>query len=1032
MVFNSSSHGERRQLTVMFADIVGSTEISAQLDPEDWHDIVTQYHHTATSAVKRMDGHVEQYLGDGILILFGFPKAHENDAERAIRSGLLLLDDMKELNKTLEKKYKRKISVRIGIHTGEVMVRSEGGETSNIFGEAPNVAARVQSEAEPNTVCISSATQRLVAGFFFVEDLGQRTLKGVPEPIRLYKVQQTTGVRGRLHATSKNMLSEFVGREEERKLLRERWKLAQNGKGQLIMITGEAGIGKSRLLQQFKEELGGTPHTWVEGESSPYEQDTPFAPTLDVVQNALQWKSDTTPEEKIDGLERVFKLAGLDPAKSVPLIASLFGLTPDRYPPLLLSPEQQRVQLLQTLVDWVTGTARLQPLVLVVEDLHYADPSTLEEFTLMGEQIENVPLLLLFTARPRFQPPWPTRDFHTLITLNRLDQQDIRGIIAGLLGKLIPADTLEALVTRTDGVPLFAEEISHTMAETNLRPHNTSQIPSTLHDLLMARLDYLGPTKDIAQMGSIFGREFPYSLLSTISGMTDEKLQEALARLIESGLVYAEKSSTDTTYIFKHALVQEAAYTSLLKSRRRELHRAAAKALNESFLELTKLRPELVAHHLTEAGEAEQAVEAWQIAGERAASRGAYMEAGKHFSRALEVLYILPDSPDRAQLELPIQISIGHVVSAIKGFGSQEEIQAYARAKQIAEQLGDSPQFFFILLGLWSTSNTRSEINAAQEVADEMLRIAERDKTSMPLVWACLTQAIQSYGRGDFSSVGQYYEKLIEQYNPDEYSWAPFDPAVSILTHTSLALWHLGLVEQARQKSKEQLERGLQISAPNEAMGRLGACTLNFYLREGDAMHENAKRILEIAEEQKLPSFMAWGTMYCGAALILQGKPEEGLPLMSKGVGEYLASGTHSSLGQYLCFMAEGYAQMGDMEQAIATMENAFGAAPEERMHFPELYRVHADLLLKKPDCDLDEVENEYREAIRVSQQFGSITQELRAVTRLGRLLQSRGRSGEALGLLTPLFEKFSEGFDTHDLCEAKSLLIELSVNQST
>jgi tetratricopeptide (TPR) repeat protein len=532
-------------------------------------------------------------------------------------------------------------------------------------------------------------------------------------------------------------------------------------------------------------------------------------------------------------------------------------------------------------------------------------------------------------------------------------------------------------------------------------------------------------------MGSIFGRDFSYSLLSAISGMTDENLQSALARLTDSGLVYAEGISTNTTYVFKHALVQEAAYASLLKSRRRELHRVAAKALNETFSELTKIRPELVAHHLTEAGEAEQAVEAWQIAGERASSRAALIEAGKHFARALEVLFTLPDSPDRAQLELPLQISIGHVVSAIKGFSSREETQAYARAKQIAEQLGDSPQFFFILLGLWSTSNTRSEINAAQEVADEMLRIAEGDKTPMHLVWACLTQGIQVYGRGDFSSVGQYYDKLIEQYNPEEYSWAPFDPAVSILTHTTLALWHRGLIEQSRQKSKEQMERGLNISVANEAMARLGVCSLNLYLREGDAMYENAKRILEIAEEHKMPSFIAWGTMYIGAALILQGKPEEGLPQMTKGIGEYLASGTHSSLGQYLCHMAEGYLQMGDLEQAMATIENAFGAAPEERMHFPELHRVRADILAKNPKCNLNEVENEYREAISVSQQFGSIMQELRAVTRLGRLLQSRGRSDEAHGLLAPLFQKFSEGFDTHDMREAKTLLDELSVNQS-
>jgi predicted ATPase len=440
-----------------------------------------------------------------------------------------------------------------------------------------------------------------------------------------------------------------------------RWTQAQKGKGQLVMITGEAGMGKSRMLQQFKEDLGGIPHTWIEGESSQYEQDTPFAPTLDLVENAFQWTAETSTEKKIDELERSFSVVGIDPAKSVPLIASLFGfgVPPDRYPPILLSPEQQRVQLLQTLVDWVIGTSRLQPTVLVIEDLHFADPSTLEEFVMLGEQVENAPLMLLFTARPRFRPPWPTRSFHTLIDLNPLDHDNIREMIGSLLGRLIPAETMATLVERTDGNPLFAEELSQTLAESRAVASTGQQIPTTLHDLLMTRLDYLGPFKEIAQMGSVMGRGFPYSLLSSISGQTEEDLQKALVRLTESGLVFGEKSSTDTIYTFKHALVQEAAYSSLLKSRRRELHRAVAKALNEKFSDVAKQRPELVAHHLTEAGDVEKAVESWQTAGEYAVARAALTEANRHYKKALEILKTLPDTPDRAQMELHFKLRWG-------------------------------------------------------------------------------------------------------------------------------------------------------------------------------------------------------------------------------------------------------------------------------------------------------------------------------------------------------------------------------------
>jgi class 3 adenylate cyclase/predicted ATPase len=1031
MAVPSTTYGERRQLTIVFSDIVGSTELSQQLDPEDWHDIVTQYHQAAAGVVKQYDGHVAQYLGDGILILFGYPRAHENDAERAIRTGLSILGKVKSLNHSFEREFGKRIEVRVGIHTGEVMIRPEGGDSGNIFGEAPNIAARVQSASEPNTVCISAATQRLVAGFFVVEDLGPHILKGVHEPMQLYRVDRATGVRSRLHAASRSSLTPFVGRENERNLLMNRWMQAQKGKGQLVLITGEAGIGKSRLLQQFKEDLGGIPHTWIEGESSPYEQDTPFAPTLDLVENAFLWTAETPAEKKIEELEHSFSIVGMDPAKSVPLMASLLGfaIPPDRYPPILLSPEQQRLQLLQTLVDWVIGTARLQPTVLVIEDLHFADPSTLEEFVMLGEQVENAPLMLLFTARPRFQPPWPTRSFHTLINLNRLDHENIQVMIVGLLGRLLPKATMESLVARTDGVPLFAEELSSVIAESRAESPIEKQIPATLHDLLMARLDSLGPVKEMAQIGSVLGRAFSYSLLSSIAGQGEAELQKALARLTESGLVFAEKSHTDTIYTFKHALVQESAYGSLLKSRRRELHRSAAKALNEKFSDLVKQRPELVAHHWTEAGEAEKAIEAWQNAGEFAVARAALVEANQHYNKALTILGSLPDTPDRAQMELPIQIALGSILQAIKGFGSREAMQPFTRAREIAAQLVESPQFFFILLGLWSSANSRSEINASREISNELLKIAERDKTPMLEVWAHMTQAMDAYAFGEFSNAWKHIEQVRAYYNKDDHSWAPFDPLITINGHASYTLWQLGFADRAVQNAREQLQLARELSQANVAMARMTICNLSMYLQDAVALLSAADDMLKIGEAEHLPAIHAWGTMYKGIGLILQNQNEEGIALLSKGIGEYLASGTHSSLGWYLSRLAIGYAQAGDLEGALKTIEDAFGAAPEEKMHLPEFHRLRADFLWAKGD-DLESVEQEYRESLVFSQKFDALSQELRAVTRLGRLLQSEGRLDEARALLAPVYAKFTEGFRTRDLIEAKALLDELSQTQ--
>ena len=1023
------AQGERRQLTVVFSDVVGSTELSAQLDPEDWHGIISRYHNAAASVVKRFEGHVAQYLGDGVLILFGYPKAHENDAERAIRAGLALLDEIKKLNNSFEKEFGKRIAVRVGIHTGEVMVRPDLGD---IYGEAPNIAARVQSSAEPDTVCISAATQHLVAGFFVVDDLGPHILKGVSAPMQLYRVDRPSGVRSRLSAVSKSALTQFVGREEERNLLMSRWLQVQKNKGQLVMITGEAGIGKSRLLQRFKEDLGGMPHTWIEGESSPYEQDTPFAPTLDLVKNAFHWNAETSIEKKIQDLDHSFAAVGMDTARSVSLMASLLGIIvpAGTYPPVLLSPEQQRLQLIQTLVGWIIGNAKLQPTVLVIEDLHFADPSTLEELILLGEQIEHTPLMLFFTARPRFQPPWPSRPYHTLIALNRLEQDNVRELIETLIGKLIPSETMSSLVERADGNPLFAEELSQTLANSRTVASTAQQIPSTLQDLLMARLDYLGAAKDLAQIGSVLGRSFSYSLLSAITGQTEEQLQSALVQLTESGLVFGELEPSDTIYTFKHALVQEAAYGSLLKSRRRELHRAVATSLNEKFSAIAKQRPELVAHHLTEAGDTEPAVEAWQKAGDFASARSAYAEARRHFTKALKVLEAMPDAPERAFLELPLQVSLGNVLKISEGFGGREALKVFSRARELAQQMGDSLQVQIILLGIWGALNSHSDIAASQEISRELLRLAEQTQNDMMLTWAYETQAIESYVFGKFSKIPGYFELISKHYHTEEHVWSPSDPKVTTYIHAALALWHLGLIDQAREAIRSQAELAKDMVAANIAMSYLGACSLAIMMREADLMLEKATEMGKLAEENELPNFISWGFLYRGVALIMQGHHQLGVESLTRGIGEYLATGTHASLAQYLSVLAEGYAGMGDIEKALATITDAFGAAGEEAMHLPELHRMKANLLVQRGGIkDLEDAKKEYHKSIAISQKFGSISLELRAVTYLGRLLQSQGNLAEAQALLAPLYAKFIEGFDSLFLREAKTLLDELSTS---
>jgi tetratricopeptide (TPR) repeat protein len=500
-----------------------------------------------------------------------------------------------------------------------------------------------------------------------------------------------------------------------------------------------------------------------------------------------------------------------------------------------------------------------------------------------------------------------------------------------------------------------------------------------------------------------------------------------MVRLVESGLVIEKNVASDAIYTFKHALVQEAAYGSLLKSRRRELHRAAATTLNENFPEVAQVRPELVAQHLTQAGDTEPAVEAWQAAGERAAKRAALTEAMRHFNKALDLLYTLPESDERDHMELPIQLTLGDVTSALKGFGSQEKHKIFARARQICEKLGSSTQFLIVMLGLWGTANSRSEIIASREISNEFLRLAEKDGSSMMLAWAHESQAIEAYAQGSFATVGKHFALMQKYYKKDEQTWAPFDPFVLNCIHASLSLWHLGFADQARELIRKQYAHAQDLSPTNLAMAHLGACSLYINVCEPETVLKNADAMSKIGAEQQLPAYQAWAKLYRGIAWIQQGEYEKGVAALTTAVGEYLATGTHSALGEYLGYLAEGYAGMGDVEKASSVIKDAFGATPEEKMNLPKLHCTHADILWKQPNANLKLVEATYRQAIEVSRQIASPAWELQVVTRLGRLLQSCGRGTEALALITPLYAKFTEGFDTKTLQDAKELMQELA-----
>jgi len=1022
----TAAEGERRQLTVLFCDLVGSTAIAEQLDPEDWREIAAQYQRAAAETVTNFGGHVAKYLGDGLLVYFGYPQAHEDDPERAVRGGLALIDTVAELNHRLEPAHRVRLAVRVGMHTGPVVIGEGAGAGAEVFGDTPNVAARVQALADPDAVLITEATHRLVSGRFIVEAKGAPPLKGVRQPVAVFRVVQASGVRSRLDAAGPRGLTPFVGREGERRLLGERWAQARAGEGQVVLITGEAGIGKSRLVQRFKEDLGGEPHTWLECAGSPYHQHSPFYAVTEMLGRALAWRGDEPVEERIVRLEQGLAGAGLQLSEALPLVAPLLALpVPDRYAPLRLSPEAQRKKLLATLVAWLLGLARLQPAVAVLEDLQWVDPSTLELQALLAEQGATAPVLFLYTARPEFRAPWPLLAHHAQVTLGRLGRAHVRAMVAGVAARATLAELIEAVVSRTDGVPLFVEELTKAVLEaedSGIAPERT--IPATLQDSLMARLDRLGPAKEVAQVAAVIGREFSYTLLDVVSRLADADLQASLHRLADAELLYARGVPPDAHYVFKHALVQETAYGSLLKSRRRELHRRVAEVLLARFPEIADGQPELLAHHHTEAGDFEPAVAAWQRAAEPAFARSALQEAAAHYTSALAALARLPESAERDQRELLLQIALWGVLLTTKGWAAPEAARVIARARELGARHGDPAQLLLVLMGHWVVTLTRGQLSAAQALADQVLESAERDARRPSLVLGHLAQGTTRFHRGDLLDARAHLEKAVSLYGAEEAFAGSVDPGVVALNYAALVAWQLGFADAGRLRVREGLALAQRLGRAQDVAAALCYGLLyHVFAREPRRILEQADKLVQLASDHGLSQFLARGRMMRGWALAEEGQCEEGIGQLREGIEMMTAIGVAVTRGHELSLLAEALARSGALAEAHVVLEEAFAALEDSIIDKLALLHLRGELFAHE---GRPEAEASFRAAIELARRQGAKMYELRATTSLARWLTEGGRVAEARRLLAPLYAWFTEGFDTRDLREAKGLLEEL------
>jgi len=1044
------AEAERRQLTVLFCDLVDSTVLASQLDPEDLREVVRAYQEACAKVIARFEGHIAQYLGDGLLVYFGYPLAHEDDAQRAVRTGLGIVEALGQLNTRLGQERGVQLAIRLGVHTGLVVVGEVGGGTRQeqlALGETPNLAARLQGLAAPNTLVISAATLQLLGGFFACQSLGTPPLKGLAQPTEVYQVLYESMARSRLEAAGSTGLTPLVGREQEVALLRERWEQVKDGMGQVVLLSGEAGIGKSRLVQVLKEHVAAEPQAWLTPcQCSPYHQNTALYPMIDLLERVgLRFEREESPPQKLSKLEGFLVQYGLPLAEAVPLFASLLSLplTAD-YAPLTVSPAQQKQKTMQAFLTILLRRAAQQPMLFVMEDLHWVDPSTLELLSLLVDQGPTARILALLTFRPDFSPPWTGRAHLTQVTLNRLPRRQAAEMTSQVVhGKALPTEVVEQVVAKTDGVPLFVEELTKMVLESGLLQEREERyelisplpplaIPATLHDSLMARLDRLATVKSLAQLGATLGREFSYELLQAVSPWDEGTLQRGLHQLVAAEFLYQQGLPPQATYRFKHALIQDAAYQSLLRSTRQRYHQHIAQVVEARFPEICKTQPELLAQHYTEAGLSAQALPYWQRAGEQGLQRSANLEAISHLTKGLELLHTLPNSPECDRQELALQTALGMASQTLKGYAAPEVEQAYARARTLCQQVGDTAQFVSVLRGQWIFYSVRADYRTALALGQQMLALAEDNGNPEHLVEAHLALGVIAIYRGDFIASRLHLEQSIALYHAHGQPLQTFHYMghswVFCLSYLARTLWLLGYAEQALQRSQEGLTLAQRLSIPMTMAQAQGMHTLLYQVRrEIELTQEWSEKTMAYAAEYGFPYWLTLGSMYKGWALAQQGQLDVGITQFLQGLEAYRATGAKLGLSWFLAVLAELYGKSGQIAEGLRAMAEAraYINHTEEVYYEAEVHRLTGELLLMQGGPEAV-AEAHLLKALEAARRQSAKSWELRAATSLSRLWQQQGKRAEARQLLEPIYGWFTEGFDTADLKDAKALLEEL------
>ena len=1038
-----TDRAERRRLTVMFCDLVGSTALASRLDPEDLRDVVGAYHRCVAETIGRFDGFVAKYMGDGVLIYFGYPEAHEDDAERAVRAGLALADAVGAIEAA-----DSTLAVHIGVATGLVVVGDLIGsgvsQEQAVVGETPNLAARLQALAEPGSIVIDPQTRRQTAALFEYADLGLVELKGFAQNVEAFRVLRESNIASRFEAL-RSAETRLVGREQELDLLLRSWQQAKERNGRVVLIFGEPGIGKSRLVEALHERLGGEEHIRLRYFCAPHHQDSALYPVIAQLEHAAGFTRDDTVETKLDKLKKILLVPAAPCNEDVALLAEMLSLSDIETQAAIrdFTPQRKKEQTFQALLDQLKALAGRRPVLAVFEDVHWMDPSSRELLDLLVEHVRELAVLLVVTFRSEFAPPWLGRPQVTSLGLNRLDRREGSALVQAVAGNAALSEEIVAEVfERADGVPLFVEELTKAMLEAADRgdgtgllaatPRPALAVPATLNASLIARLDRIGTAgKEIAQIGAVLGREFSYELIQAVAGWAAVELGPALDRLTSSGLLFCRGVPPHAVYQFKHVLVQDAAYGTLLRGRRQELHTRVAAVLEERFSDLLGREPEILAHHLSAAGAVERAVAQWLKAGNYAARRSAHLEAIGHFGRGLTLLAPLSETQARDRQEIELLLAQGSSLLTAKGMNSAEAADVYVRARDLCEKTGDPDRLFIALWNIWLIT-ALGDIAAARPLSNRLLLLTSTEKDTARRLEAHHSAWFTRFFGGEPAPARSHCDEGRRLYDLERHGslaalYGGHDPGICARYTGAWSEWLLGYPDRALASVRDAVRLAEGLAHPLSLdIAHLYQAVLRLFRREPDMVFQSAAAAERLASEQHLALILD-PSLLRSSALLAQGETEQAVAAIPERVAKPATIGAYQYRAYHLALLSEVLDRMGNHEGALAALASALAWVEQsgERWWEAEIHRLKGVSLLSQEK--FAESEASFERSIRIARRQQAKSLELRGATSLTRLRRNQGRRKQGHDLLAPIYGWFTEGFDTPDLKEAKALLDELA-----